>query len=202
MAKETELTLYWLSDRDRSNRVRWLLLELGVNFEEVQLHAADAEHRQAEYLRTNPFGKVPAIRSGDLTLSESGAIMLYLLERYDREHRFAPAPNTALRPAFLQWLFWGLTSFEGAVMGYTNNLEDPEAQSNLERYLGPLQARFEDSVHIVDDDFTAADIVCAYDLGLLLGRYQLDQYPNVARYLATVLERPAAAFYRRVIGCD
>ncbi len=38
--------------------------------------------------------------------------MLYLLERSDREHRFVPAPNTALRPAFLQWLVWGLTSFE------------------------------------------------------------------------------------------
>ncbi len=202
MAEETELTLYWLVDRDRSNRVRWLLLELGVDFEEVQLHAADAEHRQAEYLRTNPFGKVPAIRSGDLTLSESGAIMLYLLERFDRECRFAPAANTTLRPAFLQWLFWGLTSFESAVMGYTNNLDDPEAQSNLEHYLEPLQTHFENGVHIVRDDFTAADIVCAYDLGLLVGRYELDQYPNLTRYLATVLERPAAAFYRRAIGRD
>ena len=57
----TNLTLYWLVPKDRSNRVRWLLRELDVDFSEQQMNASAGEHRQANYLDVNPFGKVPAI---------------------------------------------------------------------------------------------------------------------------------------------
>ena len=86
----SNLTLYWLIPKDRSNRVRWLLRELGIEFSEQQMNASDGEHRQAKYLDVNPFGKVPAIVTDDLTLSESGAILLYLLETFDTKHELSP----------------------------------------------------------------------------------------------------------------
>lgn len=70
----TDLTLYWLFQKDRSNRVRWLLMELGVDFYKRQLSVSFGEHRAGEYLDLNPFGKVPTIVEGDLILSESGVI--------------------------------------------------------------------------------------------------------------------------------
>ncbi len=70
----TNLTLYWLIPKDRSSRVRWLLREFAVEFSEQQMNASAGEHRSGDYLDVNPFGKVPAIVTGDLTLSESGAI--------------------------------------------------------------------------------------------------------------------------------
>ncbi len=119
----TNLTLYWLIPKDRSSRVRWLLRELDLEFSEQQMNASDGEHRSGDYLDVNPFGKVPAIVTDDLTLSESGAILLYLLETLDTEHSFSPRRDTEQWPIFLQWVFWGLTTFESAVFAY-NSFED------------------------------------------------------------------------------
>ncbi len=110
----TDLTLYWLIPKDRSSRVRWLLRELDVEFSEKKMNASAGEHRSGDYLDVNPFGKVPAIVTDDLTLSESGAILLYLLEVFDNKHHFSPKRDTGPWPTFLQWFFWGLTTFEGS----------------------------------------------------------------------------------------
>ena len=92
----TNLTLYWLIPKDRSSRVRWLLREFDVEFSEQQMDSSAGEHRSGDYLDVNPFGKVPAIVTGDLTLSESGAILLYLLEVFDTRHDFSPTHNADL----------------------------------------------------------------------------------------------------------
>ena len=99
----TNLTLYWLIPKDRSSRIRWLLRELNVEFSEQRLNASVGEHRKSDYLDVNPFGKVPAIVAGDLSLSESGAILLYLLEIFDTENKFSPEHDTDLWPNFLLW---------------------------------------------------------------------------------------------------
>ena len=193
------LTLYWLIPKDRSNRVRWLLRELNVKFSEQQLNASVGEHRKGDYLNVNPFGKVPAIVTEDLTLSESGAILLYLLECFDSQHEFSPGHNTDLRPRFLQWFFWGLTTFESVVFAFTNNQGDTE-RANLERFMTPLNRMLTSNDYLVGESFTAADIVCAYDLGVLFGAYDLKAYPSVHAYLSRLLARPAAASFATAIG--
>ena len=55
------------------------------------------------YAQQTPFGKLPAIRDGDIEMFESGAILEYILERYGRS-RLAPEPGTPLRAPFLQWV--------------------------------------------------------------------------------------------------
>ncbi len=122
----TNLTLYWLVPKDRSNRVRWLLRELDIEFSEQQMNASVGEHRQASYLDVNPFGKVPAIVADDLALSESGAILLYLLETFDTNHELSPESDADRWPTFLQWFFWGLTTFEGAVFAFAANQDEVE----------------------------------------------------------------------------
>ena len=66
----------------RSIRVRWTLQELGVEFESVIVNMIAGEHRQPEFLRINPAGKLPVLVDGDLVLTESVAIVLYLAEKY------------------------------------------------------------------------------------------------------------------------
>lgn len=195
----TDLNLYWLIPKDRSSRVRWLLKELDVEFSEEQLNASTGEHRKGDYLGVNPFGKVPAIVTEELTLSESGAILLYLLDRYDAEYEFSPARDGDHWPVFLQWFFWGLTTFEGAVFAFTNNQGDKE-RGNLERFMAPLDRMLASNDYLIGQSFTAADIVCAYDLGILSGSYDLDAYPSLQAYLARLLERPAAASFAKAIG--
>ena len=136
----TNLTLYWLFPKDRSSRVRWLLRELNVEFSEQQMNASIGEHRKGDYLDVNPFGKVPAIVTDDLNLSESGAILLYLLEIFDTENTFSPEHDSDLRPDFLQWFFWGLTTFESAVFAFTN-VQGKKERTNIERLIVPLDQR-------------------------------------------------------------
>src|ERR1700683_1569626 len=70
----------------RSIRVRWTLQELGVPFEAVTVNLIAGEHRAAEYLKINPAGKIPTLIDGDLVLTESIAIVLYLAEKYPEKH--------------------------------------------------------------------------------------------------------------------
>jgi glutathione S-transferase len=66
----------------RSIRARWTLQELGVDFESVVVNLLADEHHSAAFLRLNPAGRVPALVDGDVVLTESVAIVLYLAEKY------------------------------------------------------------------------------------------------------------------------
>src|ERR1041384_5259406 len=74
----------------RSIRVRWTLQELGVEFESVIINMTAGEHRRPEFLKINPAGKLPVLVDGDLVLTESVAIVLYLAEQFP-EQRLMPA---------------------------------------------------------------------------------------------------------------
>lgn len=67
----------------RSIRARWILQELGIDFEAVRVGLPEGEHRRPDFLKVNPAGKVPVLADDDVTLSESVAIVLYLAEKYD-----------------------------------------------------------------------------------------------------------------------
>ena len=192
------LTLYWLIPRDRSSRVRWLLRELDVEFCEQHMNASVGEHRSGDYLDVNPFGKVPAIVTDKLTLSESGAILLYLLELFDTNNKFSPERDTNLWPSFLQWYFWGLTTFESAAFAFTN-IQGEKERANVERFIAPLDQVLASNDYLVGESFTAADIVCAYDLGILSSVYDLNAFPSIHAYLSRLLARPAATSFAEAI---
>lgn len=68
--------------RSRAAIVQWYLEELALSYEFVLLDMEAGEHRQSAFLAINPMGKVPALVDGELTLWESGAILLYLADKY------------------------------------------------------------------------------------------------------------------------
>ena len=74
----------------RSIRVRWTLQELGIDFEAVTVNLVAGENRSPAFLKLNPAGKLPVLVDGDLVLTESIAIVLYLAEKYP-EKGFIPA---------------------------------------------------------------------------------------------------------------
>ena len=82
--------------RSRSDRPLWLLEELQQPYEFFQLDFAKGDNRSEYFLGLNPAGKVPALRHGDLTLIESGAICTYLADRHpDAGSRFGPRASIA-----------------------------------------------------------------------------------------------------------
>lgn len=185
----------------RSIRVRWMLQELGVNFEAVTVNLAAEEHRHPEFLKINPAGKVPVLVDGDLVLTESVAIVLYLAEKY---------PHTGLIPTDLKqrsqvyrWLLFTATELEQPLWRisrhtalYPEHLrltaEVSLARQDFTDMVAVLENRMQGCQFIVGNTVTIADFVCAYTLDWANEVGLLDDCPQLLRYLEQMYARPHA----------
>ncbi len=186
----------------RSIRVRWTLQELGVPFEAVRVNMRAGEHRQPEFLKLNPAGKVPVLVDGDLVLTESVAIVLYLADKYP-EKKLAPTDLRG-RAELNRWLLFTATELEQPLWRIAKHSfaypeekrlpaeiklagEDfaPMAQV-MERHLGGRN-------YVVGDSVSVADFVLAYTLDWASRAKLLDGFPRLNRYVETMYARPKAA---------
>ena len=92
-----------------------------------------------------------------------------------------------------------MTTFEVAVFAFQGNQGQKE-RAHLERFLSPLDQRLASQEYLVDESFTAADVVRAYDSGILSGAYYLKAHPSVQKYLSRLLARPAGTSFAKAIG--
>src|ERR1700685_972112 len=91
-------------NNSRSQRVLWLLEELGLEYEVMPYMRDKATMRAPSELRAvHPLGKAPVITDGENTIAESGAIVEYLIDGYGKG-RLVPAPNTPSRLKYTYWL--------------------------------------------------------------------------------------------------
>ncbi|WP_437618965.1 glutathione S-transferase family protein [Sorangium sp. So ce1151] len=186
----------------RSIRVRWVLQELGVEFEPVTVNLAAGGHRSPEFLEINPAGKVPALVDGDLVLTESVAIVLYLAEKY---------PNKGLLPADLQqraqvyrWLLFAATELEQPLWRIARHTflypEDQRlpaevalAGNDFKAMAEVLEKHMQQRQFVVGDGLTVADIVMAYTLDWAKEARLLDGFPQLVAYMERMYTRPHAA---------
>ncbi|MER3478686.1 MAG: glutathione S-transferase, partial [Leptolyngbya sp. ERB_1_2] len=165
--------------------VQWYLEELEIPYEFVMLVQA-GEHRQPAFLEINPFGKVPAIVDGDLKLWESGAILLYLLDRYGN----ADVNDRAIAA---QWVL-----FANATLG-PGIFVEANREREMPRLMQPLDQMFAEREFIVGDRFTVSDVAVGSLLNYIPMMLKLDlsEYPNVLKYMKRIAERPA---FQKAIG--
>jgi hypothetical protein len=100
----TSLTFY-TNPMSRGRIVRWMLEEVGQPYETVVLDYATTM-KGADYLAINPMGKVPAIRHGDVIVTETAAICAYLADAFP-DAKLAPPPGDKLRGPYYRWMFYG-----------------------------------------------------------------------------------------------
>ena len=186
----------------RSCRVRWLLEELGIEYELDQKALADGSLRSAEYLSINPLGLVPTLEDAGVAFYESGAIVQYILERY-AEGRLAPSIDSPSRPIFLQWFHWAEATLMppmGTIMANRFVLKEEDrseaalsvGRRQLARALRVLGSAVEGKEFLVDDEFSAADIMAAYSLTLAQLVGELPAEPkSIHVWLAGLAARPA-----------
>lgn len=106
------ITVHHLNN-SRSQRVLWLLEELGLDYTVVRYQRDPATMLAPPALRAvHPLGKSPVVVDGEHTLAESGAVLEYLVERYDAARGFAPSPGTAEHLRYRYWLHYA----EGSAM--------------------------------------------------------------------------------------
>jgi glutathione S-transferase len=187
-------------------RVAWALEELALPYEYVQLDAKKKEHRSTEVLAVNPHGKVPALTDGALKLFESGAILLYLGNRYGAAKGLWPEPKGQAHADAVCWTVWAMTELGTYMMQYLYHGLDspvsykPEDRSKaaaaynrmqLDRLLDALEARLDGRDYLMGG-FSLVDVAAAswLVLGTQLG-LQLGERPRVAAWCKRCAERPA-----------
>ena len=186
----------------RSIRVIWLCEELNVPYERVVVDFSPAYRASAEWRKLNPVGKVPALRDGDFTMFESGAMVEYILERYGNG-RLRPPPGTRAAAMYLQWSWFAEATFArplGDIAQHT--FVKPQAQrlpamvedgrARAFACLDALEAAVPGGAYLVDDTFTAADIMMGYTL-ILARRFNVlttTNYPNVNAYMGRLETHP------------
>lgn len=173
--------------RSRATIVQWYLEELGLPYEYVLLDMQAGEHLQPTYLAVNPVGKVPAIVDGDFKLWESGAILLYLAEKYGH------GQTVEQRSLLNQWiLFANATLGPGMFVEASRERETP-------RLLKALTTVLEQHPFLMGNEMTVADVAVGAMLayGPLLLKITYDDYPTIADYVQRLTQRPA---YQKAIS--
>lgn len=195
MIASMTLTLYG-GARSRASMVRWYLAERQIPYTWRLLDMATGEHKQADFLAINPFGKVPALVDDSLSgpdgqplhLSESGAILLHLAERHGRE--FEGEGGDARRALSAQWVLYANATFGPALMAAaTGKPEDMQRQlAVLETLLAP-GGSFSDAPGGWGAADCAVEAYLAY-LPLFCQELDLSPYPRVQERISAVRQRP------------
>ncbi|MCY1046065.1 glutathione S-transferase family protein [Corallococcus sp. bb12-1] len=188
----------YFAPRTRATRHRWLLEELEVPYELVKLDLAKQENRTPDYLALNPFGEVPVLVDGDVTLFESSAILLHLADRFPEKH-LAPHPGSPERGPYLQWVLFAEVTLEPVVMEHHRNAQLPAEQKT---HLEKQHARLDEVLTVIDNRlggrefavgnaFTTADLSLASVLHLANTLKLLEKYPRLTDYVMRHTKRPA-----------
>jgi glutathione S-transferase len=212
------LTVHHLNN-SRSQRVLWLLEELGVPYE-IKRYERDPKTMLAppELRAVHPLGKSPVITDDGQTIAESGAIIEYLVEKYG-QGRFAPAPGTPERLRYTYWLHYAEGSampplllklialrIASAPMPFfakpiarkiAATLQSSFIDPQLKLHLGYVEKELGKTGWFVGNDFTAADVQMSFPLEAATARGGMEgQIPAIAGFLKRIHARPA---YQRAL---
>jgi glutathione S-transferase len=185
----------------RSIRARWTLQELGVEFEAVTVNLAAGEQRSAAFLAINPAGRVPALVDGDLVLSESIAIVLYLAEKYP-EKGLIPR-DLGARAQLMRWLLFTTTELEQPLWRMAKHTfiypEDKRlpgdmalARDEFAAMAKVVEQHMAGREFVVGDSVTVADFVLAYTLDWAHALSVLNGLPRLEGYVERMYARPHA----------
>jgi glutathione S-transferase len=192
------IVVHHLND-SRSERVLWLLEELGLPYEVVR-YQRDAQTRLAppELKAVHPLGKAPVVVDDGRTIAESGAILDYLIRRHGGG-RLQPDPATPEYDAYMEWLQFA----EGSAMLplmlalYVGRLGEagaplqPRIQSEIANHLGYINAALEGRDWLVGDSLTAADIELSFIGEIARAQGLLKTYPAIDAWVSRFQDRPA-----------
>jgi glutathione S-transferase len=185
----------------RSSRVLWALEEAGADYTYVQVDLLKGEARRPQFLEINPGGKVPALVDGNLILTESAAICIYIADKYPKTN-LAPVHGSVDRARFHQWCFFAMSELEQPLWTLSKHtFALPESRRvpaimdtsiwEFERAAKVFAAGLGEREFIVGDSFTVADILLANTLAWARARNVEIKDAVLNAYADRMLARPA-----------
>lgn len=184
---------FYTNPQSRGRIVRWMLEEVGEDYDTVVLDYADSM-KAKDYLAINRMGKVPAIVHDGAVVTECAAICAYLADAFPAA---GLAPDTRDRADYYRWLFFAAGPFEQAAIDTARKIQVTPEQSRMVGYgsldavIDTLAAHLEGREFVAGDRFTAADV---YVGSHLLWGQQFGWLPQRApfdAYTARLAARPA-----------
>ena len=189
-------------NNSRSQRILWLLEELGTPYEIVKYQRmSPMPLAPPELKEVHPLGKSPVITDGDKTIAESGAIVEYIIERYGNG-RLKPKPGSNDYWKYVEWMHYAegsamlplLLALYAGLLGDAADLLRPRIDGEIANNLSYMEAGLGDRAFFVGSDLTGADIQLLFVLEAAGSR--LEPYPALMAYRDRMHARPA---YKRGI---
>lgn len=192
----------------QSERIVWLCEELEIPYE-LKRYERDPITRlaPAEYKALHPLGTAPVINDGPLLMSESGAIIEYILGKHGGG-RLAVKPDSADFADYVFWMHFANGSMmPNEMMNLIASMVEGMAEHPLVKALGArsgksyalIEKRLGEAPYFAGSQFTAADVIMFFPLTTMraFAPHDLASYPNIRAYLKRVSERPA---YKRAMA--
>jgi glutathione S-transferase len=189
-----KLTLYHAAP-SRSSITRWMLEEIGEPYDIHFMSLSKGDNRAPEYLAVNPMGKVPALRHGDVVITESAAICTYLADEFPRAKLSVPIGDPR-RGVYLKWLFFGPSCIEPAMMDRAFPRKEEARRSALgygdfDTVMDVVAKAVSKGSYILGEQFTAADVVIGSGLRFGMMFKLLPERPEFTAYVGRLAQRPA-----------
>lgn len=181
------------NQESRSVVLQWLFLELGVEYEYVEL-AYHTQMKAPDYLSINPYGKVPTLVDDNVIIYEMAAICAYLADKFN-ESGFAPALNDPKRGLYYRWLFTVDLWANASSHHHLGVQIQPEQTMYMEygdyetAYQALIKGLAEASPYVCGQQFTVADIYLSSFLLFQLKFNQIQPHPQIEKYLKPIRER-------------
>ncbi|MEH2150713.1 glutathione S-transferase family protein [Nostoc sp.] len=188
-------------NNSRSQRVLWLLEELGIEYE-IKFYQRDEKTMlaPASLLSVHPLGKSPVITDGEETVAESGAIIEYIVGRYGNG-RLIPPSGTPERLRYTYWLHYAEGSaMPPLVMNLVFNRFSTGDSSVNDAFIAPqiklhfdyIEGELHKSTWFVGEEFTAADIQMSFPLEIVAMEAELiSSRPKIKQFIERIHARPA-----------
>jgi glutathione S-transferase len=198
----TEDLVLYTNPMSRGRIARWMLEEVGEPYR-TELLDFGTTMKAPAYLSINPMGKVPAIRHGDVVVTEGGAVCAYLADAFPQA-RLAPPHGDPRRAAYYRWMFFGAGPVEAATTNTSLGFATPPGRERMVGYgcladvLNALEGAVSQGEYLAGDSFTAADVYLGSQIGFGLMFGTLEKRPAFERYWARISARPAAARARAI----
>lgn len=183
----------------RSNRVEWMLHEVGASYELVKVDLLTGAHKTPDHMGRHAHGLVPAFEDGDVRIIESAAACLYLADKFP-DKGLAPEPSSRAR--YYQFAFYAVSTLDESVVPlfFQKVVYPAERRSQQvvdakmpvwETAADFLTRQLGDNPYLLGKSFSAADVIVGYDLALAAKAHLLEGRPVLEAYTKRVTSREA-----------
>ncbi|TQV66989.1 glutathione S-transferase family protein [Exilibacterium tricleocarpae] len=197
----------------RSQRARWVLEELGLDYESHPVNLMEGDQHADTYRAIHPLGVVPALATDSYTLLESAAIVLQLIDE-NPQTNLAPAVGSAARAIYYQWCIFACAELDPCLMMYFDNTlrpleamrppgtaHDPgiaaRGRADFASRAEMLSKVLDGRDYLVGGSFSGADIMVGHSCFMATHMELIGDYPVLEGYYRRLAQRPG---HRKAYG--